>query len=90
MEYILVALIMAFVSVTFILIKPNQIYNRVIEIVIKSIVKTIQNKEPEIVCMIYNRLPPFFKERTNSKIVAEIVSLTIQLSGELYVTKRNK
>ncbi|EPY09404.1 hypothetical protein PAAL66ix_28430 [Paenibacillus alvei A6-6i-x] len=88
MEYILVAFIMA--VITLISIKRNKIYNRLIEIVIKSIVKTIQNKEPEIVCMIYNRLPPFFKERTNSKIVAEIVSLTIQLSGELYVTKRNK
>ncbi len=88
MEYILVAFIMVFI--TLISIKRNKIYNRLIEIVIKSIVKTIQNKEPEIVCMIYNRLPPFFKERTNSKIVAEIVSLTIQLSGELYVTKRNK
>ncbi|GAV10306.1 hypothetical protein PBN151_0211 [Paenibacillus sp. NAIST15-1] len=90
MEYIIVAFLLTIAFITIILIKPNKLYNRIIEFIIISIVKTIQNKEPEIVCTIYNRLPPFFKERTNSKIVAEIVSLTIQLSGELYVTKRNK
>lgn len=88
MEYIIVAFILTIEFITIILIKPNKIYNRIIEFIIISIVKSIRSNEPEIVCAIYNRLPPFFKERTNSKIVAEIVSLTIQLSGELYVSKR--
>ncbi|WP_090739445.1 hypothetical protein [Paenibacillus sp. Mc5Re-14] len=84
MEYIVALLIIAIIVILYIK-QPNKVY----DVVIGSLVGTLQSKEGEIVYGLYNKLPQSIKDKVDSKTVAEIVSFTIEIVADLLGKKES-
>lgn len=84
MEYIVALLIIAIIVILYIK-QPSKVY----DVVIGSLIGTLQSKESEIVYGLYNKLPQSVKDKVDSKTIAEIVSFTIGIVTDLLGKKES-
>jgi F0F1-type ATP synthase assembly protein I len=85
MEYIVALLVIALIVVLYIK-QPSKIY----DVVIGSLVESLQNKEGEIVYGLYNKLPQAIKDKVDSKLLAEIVSFILDVVVDVLGKKDTK
>lgn len=78
MEYIIALLVVALIVVLYFK-QPNKVY----DVVIGSLIDTLQDKEGEIVYGLYNKLPQRIKDKVDSKTIAEIVGFAIGVVADI-------
>lgn len=72
MEYVIILLLVALVAILYFK-QPNKVQG----VLSKVIINGLREKEAEIVQGLYNRLPDEVRKSVDSKLIAEIVGLTI-------------
>ncbi|ALA47877.1 hypothetical protein ABE137_11980 [Brevibacillus laterosporus] len=78
MEYVIILLLVALVALLYFK-QPNKVQ----AILSKAIINRLREKEAEIVQELYNKLPDEIRKKVDSKLIAEIVGLTIGVAIDI-------